>query len=259
MFFNAGFQFAGPLAFQQFFQDTVAEWEKKTGKHVRLQMATAKDTTDAILADPVRSKQIAVIDMRYWQYMKDGKLFAPEGGKNLAFRELIRAAFPGFSDTPPDTTPLMVYKMVREYHAKYPDKAIVAWNGGAGWIPALMAGGAQVIMRNPAGGHGQGRQVDHAGGVPGISDVLMNMEPVDGLAKDPEHTWCMTDRGDQDVLIYSMEGASIELTRDLARPSYTGLWINPRTPETIPKAVAAAAASRNRPPNHGSCCCGDSA
>jgi hypothetical protein len=235
VFFNVGFQFAAPLAFQQFFQDTVAEWEKKTGKHVRLQIATAKDTTDAILADPVRSKQIAVIDMRYWQYMKDGKLFAPEGGKNLAFRELIRASFPGFSDTPPDTTPQMVYKMVREYHAKYPDKAIVAWNGGAGWIPVLMAGGAQVLMRNPAGGHGQGRQVDHVGSVP--TDVL-NMQPIDGLAKDPEHTWCMTDPGERQVLIYSMEGASIELTRDLALPKYNGLWIDPRTDQTIPKPGA---------------------
>ena len=46
---------------------------------------------------------------------------------------------------------------MREYHDKYPDKAIVAWNGGAGPIPVLMAGGAQAMMRNPSGGHGQGR------------------------------------------------------------------------------------------------------
>ena len=55
LFFCLGAQFAGPLAFQEFFQDTVAEWEKKTGRTVRVQLATSKDITDAILADPVRA------------------------------------------------------------------------------------------------------------------------------------------------------------------------------------------------------------
>src|SRR5436189_234128 len=68
LFFCLGAQFAGPLSFQEFFQDTVAEWEKKTGRTVRIQLATSKDITDAILADPVRARQVAVIDMRYWQY-----------------------------------------------------------------------------------------------------------------------------------------------------------------------------------------------
>src|SRR5262249_2310965 len=150
LFFCAGFQFAGPLAFEEFFQDTVADWEKRTGKTVRLQLATSKDITDAILAVPARAKQVAGIDMRYWQYMPGSPPFAPKGGQNLAFRELIRAAFPrSGGDTPSDTTPLQVYRMVREYHDRYPDKAIVAWNGGAGPIPVLMAGGAQAIMRNP--------------------------------------------------------------------------------------------------------------
>ena len=72
LFFSLGAQFAGPLAFQEFFHDTVAEWEKKTGRTVRIQLATSKDITDAILADPVRGSQVAAIDMRYWQYRPDG-------------------------------------------------------------------------------------------------------------------------------------------------------------------------------------------
>ena len=132
LIFNLGFQFAGPLAFQEFFQDTVAEWEKKTGRTVRIQLATSKDITDAILADPVRARQVAVIDMRYWQYRPDGSLWAPQGGRNLAFREMIGIDFKRPGDTPPDTTPLQVYRQVREYHDKYPDKAIVAWNGARG-------------------------------------------------------------------------------------------------------------------------------
>ena len=57
------------------------------------------------------------------------------GGQNLAFRELIRKENPRFSDTPPDTTPQQVYRAVREYHDRYPDKAIVAWHGGGGRFP----------------------------------------------------------------------------------------------------------------------------
>ncbi len=237
LFFCAGFQFAGPLAFQEFFQDTVADWEKRTGKTVRLQLATSKDITDAILAAPARAQQVAVIDMRYWQYMPDGSLFAPKGGQNLAFRELIRAAFPkSGGDTPADTTPQQVYRMVREYHDRYPDKAIVAWNGGAGPIPVLMAGGAQAIMRNPSGGHGQGRQLDRTTLDPFVreqlADVLMNLQPRDGVADDAEHNWCMADKGDTAVLFYSFAGDSIELRATLAQVRYTGLWFDPASGKT---------------------------
>ncbi len=237
LFFNAGFQFAGPLAFQEFFQDTVADWEKRTGKNVRLQLATSKDITDAILAAPARAKQVAVIDMRYWQYMPDGSLFAPKGGQNLAFRELIRAAFPkSGGDTPADTTPQQVYRMVREYHDRYPDKAIVAWNGGAGPIPVLMAGGAQAIMRNPSGGHGQGRQLDRTTLDPFVrehlADVLMTLQPRDGVTDDAEHIWCMADKGDTALLFYSLSGDGIKLRATLAQARYAGLWFDPASGKT---------------------------
>src|ERR1035438_2099944 len=58
LFFCLGAQFAGPRSFQEFFQDTVAEWEKQTGRTVRLQLATSKDITDAILADPDRKSVV---------------------------------------------------------------------------------------------------------------------------------------------------------------------------------------------------------
>ena len=238
LFFCLGFQFAGPLSFQEFFQDTVAEWEKKSGRTVRILMATSKDITDATLADPVRARQVAVIDMRYWQYRLDGSLWAPPGGKNLAFREMMTQDFGSSGDTPPDTTPLQVYRQVREYHDRYPDKAIVAWHGGAGPIPVLMAGGAQALMRNPSAGQGQGRSVDRTtldGFVrEQLATRLMNMQPRDGAAADPEQTWCLADDGGESVLFYSLAGASITLLRTLSRNSYTGLWFDPRTGATRP-------------------------
>jgi hypothetical protein len=238
LFFCLGFQFAGPLSFQEFFQNTVAEWEKKTGRAVRIQLATSKDITDAILADPVRARQVAVIDMRYWQYRPDGSLWAPPGGRNLAFREMIAQDFGSSGDAPPDTTPLQVYRQVREYHDRYPDKAIVAWHGGAGPIPVLMAGGAQALLRNPSAGQGQGRSVDRTtldGFVRAqLATTLMKMQPRDGVAADPEQTWCLADDRSESVLFYSLAGASITLLRTLSRNSYTRLWFDPRTGATRP-------------------------
>ncbi len=236
LFFSLGAQFSGPLSFQEFFQDTVAEWEKRTGRRVRVELATSKDITDAILADPVRARQVAVIDMRYWQYRPDGSLWAPPGGRNLAFREMIAADFGRTDDAPPNTTPLQVYRQVREYHDRYPDKAIVAWNSGAGPLPILMAGGAEALMRNPSAGHGQGKTVDRTPLDAFVRDrlagVLMNMNPKDGVAADPERTWTMADDRGESVLLYSVAGPSIRLIRALSRARYTGLWLDPRTGKT---------------------------
>ncbi|HWB82592.1 MAG TPA: DUF6298 domain-containing protein [Bryobacteraceae bacterium] len=247
LFFSLGFQFSGPLAFQEFFQDTVAEWEKKTGRTVRIELATSKDITDAILADPARARQVAVIDMQYWEYRPDGTLWAAPGGKNLAFREFITKDFPrSGGDTPGNTTPQQVYRLVREYHDRYPDKAIVAWNGGAGPIPVLMAGGAQALMRNPSGGHGQGLSVDRTtldGFVhEHLATILMNMQPRDGVVAAPDQNWCLVDDHDQSVLLYSLEGSSITLQRDLAQDKYTGLWFDPRTGKT--QSVTASVSGR---------------
>lgn len=119
----------------------MAEWEKQHHHHVRIALTTSMQTTNAILADPVRSKQIAVVDMRYWVYQPDGTLFAPKAGENHAFRELISTQFKGYSDTPPPTTPEQVYRQVREYRDRYPDIALVPMESGAGPLPILMGGG----------------------------------------------------------------------------------------------------------------------
>jgi hypothetical protein len=236
LFFSLGAQFAGPLSFQQFFQDTVAEWERKSGRTVRIELATSKDITDAILADPARAKQVAVIDMRYWQYRPDGSLWAPQGGRNIAFREQVVTDFGKSGDNAPDTTPQQVYRQVREYHDRYPDKAIVAWNSGAGPIPILMAGGAEALMLNPSAGQGQGRTVDRT---PldvfvreHLATTLMKMQPRDGVSSD---AWCLADDSFQSVLLYSLSGESIRLTRALRG---TATWFDPQSGAARPAEVA---------------------
>jgi hypothetical protein len=240
LFFSLGAQFAGPLAFQEFFQDTVAEWERKSGHAARIELATSKDITDAILANPERARQVAVIDTQYWQYRPDGSLWAPAGGRNVAFREAIVADFGKSADTPPDTTPQQVYRLVREYHDRYPDKAIVAWNGGAGPIPILMAGGAESLNINPSGGHGQGHTVDRTTLDAFVRDhlatALTKMKPRDGAASD---AWCLADDEDRSVLFYSLTGDAIRLSHALSGAAYRGLWFDPRSGTTHPAEPAA--------------------
>ncbi len=231
-----GFQFAGPLAFQQFFLDTVAGWQRVHRRRARIALVTSKEIADAILADPVRSKLISVIDTRYWQYRPDGKLWAPEGGRNLAFREMIAEEFKRSGDAPPDTSPSQVYRQVREYRDRFPGKAVVAWHSGAGPLPILMAGGAQALMRNPAAGQSQGEQPDRTKldsfAREHLSRVLMKMSPLDGLLEDPANNWCLADARSDTVLIYSLTGSSLTLARSLRQRAYAGLWFDPRTGET---------------------------
>src|SRR5262245_18184908 len=75
--FQIGEEFTGPLAFVQFWHDTVMEWEKEKGRDVLVGLSCTKDVQDGILADPVRGPRVDVIDLKYWWYTADGGVFDP--------------------------------------------------------------------------------------------------------------------------------------------------------------------------------------
>ncbi|HEX7569764.1 MAG TPA: DUF6298 domain-containing protein, partial [Verrucomicrobiae bacterium] len=103
-------EFTGPLAFVQFWLDTISEWERDNAGSRRRQSAQTssandevrgltsattkpiialscpKDVQDAILADPQRSKLVDVVQFKYW-WLADKGTFAPKGGQNLAPRQ----------------------------------------------------------------------------------------------------------------------------------------------------------------------------
>lgn len=111
-------EFTGPLKFVQFWLDVIGEWEKETGKKATVALSTTKDVQDSILADPERAKLVDIIDIRYWHYKDNGKLYAPLGGQNLAPRQHARLTPVGkvtFEDA---------YRAVSEYRTKYSDKAV---------------------------------------------------------------------------------------------------------------------------------------
>jgi Family of unknown function (DUF6298)/Putative collagen-binding domain of a collagenase len=265
--FGIAYQYAGPLSFEQFFQDTVREWEQKHGKHIRIALTTSKQTTDAILADPVRSKQIAVVDMRYWEYRPDGTLFAPKAGENHAFRELIAAAFPGYTDTPPPTTAEQVYREVREYRDRYPEIALMPMEEDAGPIPILMAGAASqsALQSRPlaptptATERASAMYPQRTRATEGLNQVspdriidqfvhtylateLMKMSPKDGWVAGPEHTWVLAGETEEPVLIYSLSGNDITLMNALPAKTYKAMWFDPRTGATQDAKTAAGAA-----------------
>ena len=118
-------EFTGPVHFMQFWIDTVAAWEKETGKHPMIGLACTKDVQDAILADPERARTIDVIDIRFWWYQNDGQPYAPPGGKNLAPRQLERVIKHKASSAE------QVERAVSEYRKKFPDKAVIYSADGA--------------------------------------------------------------------------------------------------------------------------------
>lgn len=131
-------EFTGPLSFTKFWIDVVSEWQIKNNKNILVSLSTPKDVQDSILADPVRSAVIDIIDIRYWQYREDGSLYAPGGGKNLAPRQFARLVSPG------ETSFDQVYRAVSEYREKFPEKAVLySFNSidKFGWA-VLMAGGS---------------------------------------------------------------------------------------------------------------------
>ena len=116
-------EYTGPLHFMQFWLDVIAEWEKENNQDVLVSLCGTKDVQEAILADPVRSKIVDIIDIRYWGYRVDGSLYAPPGGKNMAPRQHARKIDPGDRDF------LSVYKTVNEYKSKFPEKAVIYSEG----------------------------------------------------------------------------------------------------------------------------------
>ncbi len=135
-------EFTGPLHFVEFWLDVIAEWEKETGEQQLIALSTTKDVQDAILADPVRSKLIDIIDIRYWAYRPDGTVYAPPGGANLAPRQHARQVKPGKRSFE------SVYRAVAEYRTKFPEKAVIYSEGNYtdfGWA-ILMGGGSMPVL-----------------------------------------------------------------------------------------------------------------
>ncbi|MGS2760908.1 DUF6298 domain-containing protein [Sinomicrobium sp. M5D2P9] len=175
-------EYTGPLHFMKFWLDVVARWEKENGQSQWIGLSATKDVQDAILADPERSAVVDVIDIRYWHYKQDGSAYAPQGGKNLAPRQHARKMKAG------KETPGQVYRAVREYRSKYPDKAVIYSTPGSGrfgW-PVLMAGGSLPAIPEV--------------NLPRFYTALPRMTVEEGT---PESVWALQDEGNSYLLYFT--------------------------------------------------------
>ena len=112
-------EYTGPLHFAKFWVQTIKAWENETGNNQLIGLSTTKDVQDAILEDKELNSTIDIIDIRYWHYQADGTVYAPLGGQSLAPRQQARQF------KPKKTSFEQVYRAVREYRDKYPDKAVM--------------------------------------------------------------------------------------------------------------------------------------
>jgi len=160
-------EYTGPLHFTRFWLQTIAEWEQETGRHPLIALSCTRDAQDSIMADPVLSRVVDIIDIRYWHYNTEG-LWAPRAGRNLAPRQWMRkerVGKTGFKEA---------YDAVREMREQYPDKAVTFFSQQYpqyGWA-ILMAGGSLPNVPLQAGA-----------GLPYHDDLLRaipKMMPLDG-------------------------------------------------------------------------------
>jgi hypothetical protein len=147
-----------------------------------------------------------VIDIRYWYYEGNGKLYAPLGGQWLAPRQeerIYKPKAPTFDQ---------VYRAVHEYRVKYPAKAVLYSADGYdhfGWA-VFIAGGSLPAL--PANTDKQ------------FLTAASFMQPVE-LAGDTKDEWALG--GNKGYIVYSNSG-NIRLDLD-ANANYRVKWVDPKT------------------------------
>jgi Family of unknown function (DUF6298) len=221
--FTSG-EFTGPLAFEQFWLDTIGNWERETGHKELVALCCTKDVQDAILADAKRASVVDVICFRYW-WQTDKGLFAPKGGQNLSPRQFERQ----WKGGPPRDENLAA--MAAEYRRKFPDKAVLACGEDVffrGSWAFLCAGGSMPDLPRATDAN--------------LLAAIPKMQP--WLADDSERMWALREAGKQ-MLVFN-EGSD-----DLDLSTETGTFrvnvINPRTGKVTPAGIVQAGAKIKLP------------
>ena len=202
-------EYTGPLHFVEFWFGVIIDWEKEKRKNALIALSTTKDVQDAILKDPIRGKAVDIIDIKYWQIRKDGSVYAPEGGKNLAPRQHARLIKPG---GPSFET---VYKAVSQYKTMYPDKAVIYSNrldAKHHWA-VFMAGGSLAAIP----------KIEDKGflkSASGMHPVLTKKMGIYKLKND-----------ELEQIIYA-SGNDVEIDLKKVSGKFTVFWINPSDGKT---------------------------
>jgi hypothetical protein len=115
-------EYTGPLAFTQFWLDTIGQWEQETGKQILTALSCTYDIQEAILNDPARAAVVDIIDIRYWSPQADGNGSGPKGGINLSPRQQ------NYQGSGNNT--LAFKAAVARYRDRFPEKAVICSSMG---------------------------------------------------------------------------------------------------------------------------------
>ena len=189
-------EYSGPLAFVEFWIDTIIDWQREKGQHVLVALSCPKDVQDAILSDTRRAEQVDVIDIRYWTYTEDDGLYAPPGGQNLSPRQHLRQLKPA------GTSFASIVRAVREYRQRFPAKAVTYYadlycrSKRDGWAVLMGGGSLADIPELPSE----------------LEGSVLTMLPADDI-KLADQQWCLANTERSEMLIYShhAEPTRIEL------------------------------------------------
>ena len=239
-------EYTGPLSFVQFWMDTIKEWEQAKGKTVKIGLAATKDVMDAILEDPERGPRISTLCLSYWWYNGDGTLYAPKGGQQ------IPARYTG--NISKRTTPQSLYRQIREYRLRYPNKAIIQHHKveiEKMWA-FLMGGGSMIIAgmqypdskppKKPWDPPDSYVAPEEAAIIlptydfikTYLSKALAKMRPTDIVLLNRDNNWCLADKG-ENYLVFALKGGRIDLDLSKAqKASFTVKLFNPRNGNLIP-------------------------
>jgi len=196
-------EYTGPLHFVQFWLNTIRAWKNESAQPAIIGLSTTKDVQDAILQDPQYAALIDAIDIRYWYYQADGSVYAPAGGQHLAPRQHARLL------KPKATSAEQVYRAVREYKQRFPEKAIIYSATGYdkhGWA-ILMAGGS--LPDVPV------KDADFFAAVTAMRPVINNNDK-QWILMDEQHGY----------VIYDMEADQVEVDLQQASGKFQPVWIH---------------------------------
>jgi hypothetical protein len=228
--FLPGSEYTGPLAFLQFWFETIVEWEQESARKVHIGLGATKDVVDAMLRSPRYAPRIGTIDVRYWFYTGDDKINAPLGGHEVPGR------YVGASR---QMTPLQIYRQVREYRDLYPNKAIIhnIYADQKQTSAFLMAGGSMLVRTLDTVSE-YPSQYDMPLGCENILTVqdfirthlatdLPRMRPLDVVDHREEGVWCLGEPAEA-YLIYMLEGRPFRLDLTDAPGTFDAKWIGMR-------------------------------
>lgn len=240
-----GEEYTGPLSFMQFWIDTILQWEQETGKYVQIGLVGNKDVIDAVLADPARGPRISVICLSYWWTNADGTLYAPEGGQEVPGRYT--------GQLPDATSPASLYRQIREYRLRYPDKAIIQHHRievEKAWA-FLMAGGSMIISglqyrdsappKEPweppdtyiAPEESSTLQPTYDFLRANLARVLPHMKPMTSVG-DEDHAWCLAEEG-RHYLAFTLHGGLVTVDLSAApQRRFRARWFDPRKGKLSP-------------------------